>query len=58
MTRAAGAGGSLVRLGALPSIVVVSPADPGYVDRVLADGALLVLDPKVLAICAPALLPL
>jgi hypothetical protein len=40
----------------LPSIVIVSPADRGYVDRVFAAGALLALDPKVLAACSPALL--
>jgi hypothetical protein len=54
--RATAQGGSILRLGAIPSIVVVSPPDNGYVDRVFA-GALLVLDPLVLAACAPALLP-
>jgi|SRR4051812_36207833 hypothetical protein len=54
--RATAAGASIVRIGAIPSIVVVSPSDAGYVDRVLAEGALLVLDPQVLAACAPALL--
>jgi hypothetical protein len=57
IARAVAAGASLVRLGGLPSIVVVSPADRGYVDRVFAAGALLALDPKLLAACSPALLP-
>jgi hypothetical protein len=43
--RATASGGGIVRLGAIPSIVVVSPPDRGYVDRVFAEGALLVLDP-------------
>jgi hypothetical protein len=55
--RATASGGGIVRLGAIPSIVVVSPLDRDYVDRVFAEGALLVLDPQVLAACAPALLP-
>jgi len=55
--RATAQGGSILRLGAISSIVVVSPPDNGYVDRVFAEGALLVLDPLVLAACAPALLP-
>ena len=54
--RGTAAGASVLRLGALPSIVVVSPSEPGYVDRVLAEGALLVVDPQALATCAPALL--
>src|SRR3954467_5983367 len=56
IVRATAAGASILRLGVLPSIVVVSPSDAGYVDRVLAEGALLVIDPQVLAACAPALL--
>jgi hypothetical protein len=55
--RATAPGGSVLRLGAISSIVVVSPRDPDYVDRVFAEGALLVLDPQVLATCAPVLLP-
>jgi hypothetical protein len=56
IVRATAAGGSLVRLGALPWIVVVRPDDGFYVDRAFAQGALLVLDPKTLAACAPTLL--
>ena len=56
IARATAAGGSLVRLGALPWIVVVNPVDALYVDRAFAEGALLVLDPKKLAACAPSLL--
>jgi hypothetical protein len=57
IVRATGAGASLVRVSALPWIVVVVPADEGYVERVLADGALAALDPQALADCAPILLP-
>ena len=56
IVRATAAGGSLVRLGALPWIVVVRPDDGLYVERAFAAGALLVLDPKTLSACAPALL--
>ena len=54
--RATAAGGSLVRLGARPWIVVVRPDDAAYAERAFAKGALLVLDPKALAACLPALL--
>jgi hypothetical protein len=54
--RATSAGASLVRVGALPWIVVVAPEDDGYIERVLVDGALVALDPRVLADCAPVLL--
>jgi hypothetical protein len=52
IARATSAGASLVRLGGFSSVVVVRPDDPAYIERVFADGALLVLDPKVLAACA------
>ena len=51
LARAARPGGRLVRVGGLPFIVVVTPDAPGYTARVLADGALLVVDPKALAAC-------
>ena len=54
--RATAAGGSLVRQGAWPWIVVVRPDDASYAERAFAAGALLVLDPKTLSACAPALL--
>jgi hypothetical protein len=57
ISRATRAGGSLIRVGALPWIVVVVPEDGGYVERVLADGALAALDPQTLSDCAPILLP-
>src|SRR3954453_15111261 len=56
IARAVAAGANLVRLGVLPAIDIVTTADPGYVGRVFAAGALLALDPKVLAACSPALL--
>jgi hypothetical protein len=46
----------LVRVGALPWIVIVAPQDDGYVERVLEDGALAAVDPTVLADCAPGIL--
>jgi hypothetical protein len=46
-------GSRFVRYGGYPFIVVVIPDDPGYVSRVSAQGALLVLDPKMLAACLP-----
>ena len=57
LLRAVAAGGRVLDTGALSSIVVVSPSGPGYADRVLAEGALFVLDPRVLAWCAPAIPP-
>ena len=56
IVRATAAGASLVGQGALPWIVVVRPDDTAYVERVFDQGALLVLDPKTLSACAPALL--
>jgi len=54
IVRAAGAGARFVRFGGAPFIAIVMPEAPGYVDRVFADSALLVLDPRVLAACLPA----
>jgi hypothetical protein len=51
LRRAVGAGARFVRYGGLPFIVVVIPDERGYVARIAADGALLVLDPRALAAC-------
>ena len=55
VARAARPGGRLVRMGGLPFIVVVTPDGPDYTARVLADGAMLVVDPKAIAACLPLL---
>jgi hypothetical protein len=51
VTRATAQGSRFVRLGEFSSIVVVMPDDESFTDRALGDGALLVLDPKMLAAC-------
>jgi hypothetical protein len=51
MIRSAGAGARFVRFGGRDFIAVVIPEQPDYVERVLADSALLVMDPQVLAAC-------
>jgi hypothetical protein len=50
-TRAVTAGGRFVRFGGSSFIVVVEPDDPGYVRRVKSAGALLIVDPQILAAC-------
>jgi len=52
--RAVEAGGRFVRFGGLPFVVVVMPEAADYVDRVKAAGALLIVDPLVLAACLPS----
>ena len=56
VSRATAPGASLVRLGSVPSIVVVLPREAAYVDQILGQGALFALDPQFLATCAPGLL--
>ena len=51
LTRAAAAGGRLVRFDGPSFVVVVEPESADYVRRVKAAGALLVLDPRILAAC-------
>jgi len=51
--RAVEAGGRFVRFGGLPFVVVVMPEAADYADRVKAAGALLIVDPLVLAACLP-----
>lgn len=51
LARATDPGGRFVRYGGLPFIAVVIPESTDYTDRVLADGALFVLDPQALAAC-------
>ena len=51
LARAMQPGGRLVRTGQWPFIVIVMPDAPDYATRVLADGALLVVDPRKLEAC-------
>ena len=51
MTRAADAGARFVRFGAAPFVAVVIPNVDGYASRILADGALLVVEPALIAAC-------
>jgi hypothetical protein len=53
MARSIGAGARFVRFGGLPFIAVVLPDRSDYVDRVLADSALLAVDPRAIAACMP-----
>src|SRR5438477_10717811 len=54
VARSVGAGARFVRFGGLRFIALVIPDGPDYVNRVLADSALLALDPQVVAACLPA----
>ena len=54
MIRAVGAGARFVRFGGFDFIAIVMPERPDYVENVLADSALLAVDPQVLAGCLPA----
>jgi hypothetical protein len=51
LTRAVAAGGRLVRFGGPSFVVVVEPETPGYIRRVKDAGALLIVDPRILAAC-------
>jgi hypothetical protein len=51
LSRASAAGGRIVRLGGPSFVVVVEPERPGYVRRIKDAGALLVVDPRVIAAC-------
>ena len=57
MMRAVDAGARFVRFGGFNFIAIVMPERPDYVERVLADSALLAVDPQVLAACLPVALP-
>jgi hypothetical protein len=54
LVRAVSAGARFVRFGGAGFIAIVMPERPDYVARVLADSALLVVAPQVLAACLPA----
>jgi len=51
LTRATDPGGRFVRYGGFPFIAVVMPDTADYPERILAGGALFVLDPQALAAC-------
>jgi hypothetical protein len=50
-TRAVSAGGRFVRYGGSSFVVVVEPDSADYVSRVKAAGALLIVDPRIIAAC-------
>jgi len=50
-TRAVSAGGRFVRFGGPSFVVVVEPDGPDYFSRVKAAGALLIVDPRIIAAC-------
>jgi hypothetical protein len=50
-TRAVSAGGRFVRFGGSSFVAVVEPDGPDYVRRAKAAGALLIVDPRILAAC-------
>jgi hypothetical protein len=52
-TRAVEAGGRFVRFGGPSFVVVVEPDDADYARRVKEAGALLLVDPRVVAACFP-----
>ncbi len=54
MARSTSAGARFVRFGGFRFIAIVMPDRPDYVGRVLADFALLAVDPRALAACLPA----
>lgn len=49
--RAVSAGARFIRYGGPSFVVVVQPDSAGYVDRIKAAGALLVVDPRVIEAC-------
>lgn len=51
LSRAAAAGGRIVRLGGPSFVVVVEPERSDYIRRIKDAGALLIVDPRVLAAC-------
>src|SRR5882757_3699274 len=51
LRRAVGAGARFVRYGGMPFVVVVVPDEHDYLARIAADGALLVVDPRLIAAC-------
>jgi hypothetical protein len=54
MRRVADSGARIVRFGAVPFIVIAEPDRPDFASRVAQRGALITLDPRVLAACLPA----
>jgi len=54
LTRAAAAGGRIVRFGGPSFIVVVEPESADYIRRIKDAGAWLLVDPRILAACFPA----
>lgn len=55
LERASAAGGRIVRMGGLSSIVVVMPDRPDYPSKIMRTGALMVIDPGMLEACLKVL---
>lgn len=53
LTRAVAAGGRIVRFDGPSFVVVVEPESADYIRRIKAAGALLIVDPRILAACLP-----
>ncbi|GJD96174.1 hypothetical protein [Methylobacterium iners] len=53
----AGAGGDILRAGAADNVIIARSGEPGYVLRLYAEGAWLVLDPIVATLCGADLPP-
>jgi hypothetical protein len=51
LARAGAAGGRIVRMGGPSFVVVVEPERADYIRRIKDAGALLIVDPRVLAAC-------
>jgi hypothetical protein len=51
IARASAAGGRIVRMGGPSFVVVVEPERADYIRRIKDAGALLVVDPRILAAC-------
>lgn len=55
LSRATEYGGRFVRFGGLPFVAIVMPNDRSYADRMLSNGAWLVMNPEFVAACAATL---
>lgn len=56
LTRAIAPGARFVRFGGVPFIAIVVPEAGDYQSRIIADGALLLFDPRIVLACLPAAL--
>ena len=54
LTRATAPGARFVRFGGAPFIAIVVPETRDYQSRIIGDGALFLLDPRIVLACLPA----